>query len=250
MQGYADAASWVYGQAPRPDAAEPSELLTVTEVRHVHQLALQPVWDVAPHAEASGDEAPGAFRRHDIHPFPGGMTPPSFALVDVEVHGWLERTRGVRHTDGHLIERLAELHAEFERIHPFLDGNGRTGRLLLNLVLARPGYPPAIVQKRERSRYLDGLRSADAGRPGPLAELLARAVLDNLYRFVVPAVAGPARLVPLEALVRPGVSHVALRNASQRGRLQAQRGTDGRWRSSAAWVQPYLDSRYRVSDVG
>ena len=180
VQGYAVAASWVYWQALRPDAAEPSELLTVTEVRHVHQLALQPVWDVAPHAKATGDEAPGAFRRQDVHPFPGGMTPPSFALVDVEVHGWLERIRGVRQTDGHLIERLAALPAEFERIHPFLDGNGRTGRLLLHLVLARLGYPPAIVQKREPSRYLDGLRSADAGRPGPPAELLARAVLDNL----------------------------------------------------------------------
>ena len=42
-------------------------------------------------------------------------------------------------------ERLARVHAEFEQIHPFLDGNGRTGRLVLNLVLVRLGYPPAII---------------------------------------------------------------------------------------------------------
>ena len=46
------------------------------------------------------------------------------------------------------------------------------------------------------ARYVAALRRADGGVPGPLGEFLARAVLDNLYKFVVPAVAGPARLVP------------------------------------------------------
>ena len=142
------------------------------------------------------------------------------------------------------MERLAEAHAGFEQVHPFLDGNGRTGRLLLNLILARLGYAPAIIQKRERPRYLDALRAADAGNTGPLAELIARTVLDNLYRFVVPALAGPARLVPLTALETKEISRLALRNAAQRGRLRAQRGDDGQWRSSRTWVEEYLASRY------
>ena len=50
-------------------------------------------------------------------------------------------------------EALATVHCRFEQIHPFLDGNGRTGRLILNLVLVRLGYPPAIVYKRDRARY-------------------------------------------------------------------------------------------------
>ena len=99
-----------------------------------------------------------------------------------------------------LAETLADLHARFEQIHPFLDGNGRAGRLVLNLVLVRLGYPPAVVEKNNRSRYLAALRHADQDDRGPLGELMARAVLDNLYQFVVPAVAGPARLVPLPAL--------------------------------------------------
>ena len=127
-------------------------------------------------------------------------------------------------------ERIAGVHAHFERIHPFLDGNGRTGRLLLNLVLVRLGYPPAIIYKRERGTYLKALQRADGGDCGRLGELLARAILDNLYKFIVPAVAGPARLVSLGALATPELSAVALRTAARRGRLQATRGPDGDWR--------------------
>jgi hypothetical protein len=73
----------------------------------------------------------------------------------------------------------------------------------------------------------------------------ARAVLDNLYKFVVPAVAGPARVVPLAALSDERISLAALRNAADRGRLQAARGPDGQRRSWRNWVDDYLASRYR-----
>jgi hypothetical protein len=145
-------------------------------------------------------------------------------------------------------EQLAELHARFERIHPFLDGNGRTGRLILNLVLVRLGYPPAVIYKRQRTQYLTALRRADTGDCGALGELLARSILDNLYRFVVPAIAGPARLVPLAALATDEIGAPALRTAANRGRLQAVRGADGEWRSSRNWVDDYLASRYRRND--
>jgi Fic family protein len=244
VKGYADAARWVYGQALEPSMEGPGELVTLTEVRQVHRMAMGPVWDVHPHPDATADEAPGNFRTHDIRPFPGGMRPPSFALVEPRLRDWLDLVNAIPDATGHPMERLAEAHAGFEQVHPFLDGNGRTGRLLLNLILARLGYAPAIIQKRERPRYLQALRRADTGNHGPLAELIARTVLDNLYRFVVPAPAGPARLVPLTSLETPEISRIALRNAAQRGRLRAQRGDDGQWRSSRAWVDDYLTDRY------
>jgi hypothetical protein len=157
---------------------------------------------------------------------------------------WVRSARRPEPRSDQFPERDAELHCEFEQIHPFLDGNGRVGRLLLNLLLIRLGYPPAIIYKRDRSRYLRALRQGDRGEFGELGELLARAILDNLHRFVVPAVAGPARLVPLASLASGEVTAAALRVAALRGRLQAVRGPDGQWRSSRRWVDECLASRY------
>lgn len=114
----------------------------------------------------------------------------------------------------------------------------------MNLVLARLGHPPAIIQKRERPRYLEALRRADAADPGPLGEMVARAILDNLVRFLLPALAGPLRPVPLEALVTRAVSHGALSMAARRGRLRAVRGDDGIWRSTRRWVDECVATRY------
>jgi fido (protein-threonine AMPylation protein) len=245
VRGYADAADWVYRQATSPGAWSTGKVLTLTEIRQVHRTLMGPVWEVEPHRDATGREGPGSFREHDIHPFPGGMTPLTWPVISAEMTAWIAAVNRLQPRTATFPEELAALHCRFEQIHPFLDGNGRAGRLLLNLVLVRLGYPPAIIYKRQRSDYLRALRGADRGDPGQLGELIARAVLDNLYRFVVPAVAGPARLVPLAALADHRITADALRTAAIRGRLQATRGADGQWRSSRAWVDDYLDRRYR-----
>ena len=247
VRGYADAADWVYRQAISPGSWTAGQVLTLPEIREVHRVLMTPVWDVAPHPDATDREGPGNFREHDIHAFPGGMTPTTWPLVSAEIAGWVDEVNALRPRASTLSEEVAALHARFERIHPFLDGNGRAGRLLLNLMLVRLGYPPAIVYKRQRSDYLRALRRADQGDVGQLGELLARAVLDNLYRFVVPAIARPARLVPLAALADRRITVDALRTAAIRGRLPATRGAGGQWRSTRNWVDDYLDRRYRRS---
>jgi Fic family protein len=245
VRGYADAANWVYGHALRPGAWSTGELLALTELRQIHSLALTPVWDIAPHPSAAHSERPGSFREHDIRPFPGGMRPPPWPEVPAMVKDWIGEVQALSpRPEGIEPEALARVHARFEQIHPFLDGNGRAGRLVLNLLLVRLGYPPAIIFKGERRRYLAALQSADRGDHGPLGELLARAILDNLHKFVVPAVAGPSRLVPLPALASDRISANALRVAATRGRLQASKAADGTWRSTRAWVEEYLAGRY------
>lgn len=249
VKGYADAADWVYKQALRPEGlSEHGKTLTVAEVREIHRTAMTPVWDVAPHPEATDSEAPGNYRQHDIHPFPGGMVPVPWPQVASDLSTWEENVNSL---DGEALmfpEELAAAHCQFEQIHPFIDGHGRTGRLVLNLILVRLGYPPVVIYKRDRTKYLRALQNADIGADSPLGQMFARAILDSLYRFVLPAVAGPARLVPLEALATPQLNAAALRGAARRGRLQATTGSDGRWRSSKRWVEEYEESKYRRGD--
>ncbi|MCW2647980.1 MAG: Fic family protein, partial [Pseudonocardiales bacterium] len=225
--GYGEAARWDYGQALDPGDWTNGKLLTLQEVRTVHHAAMQPVWDVAAHPHATPAEESGNWRQHDIQPFPEGMTPPPFSEVGHLMTDWVAAVNKLRKdSDVPFPERLAKIHNDFERIHPFLDGNGRTGRLLLNLVLVRLGYPPAIVFKSERAAYLKAMRRADKDEYGPMGELMARAVTNNLYRFVVPAVAGPARLVALASLAneKEGLTVTALRAAIDRGAPSCSEG--------------------------
>lgn len=245
VRGYADAASWVYGQAIAPGDWGDGSVLTMTELRRVHQLAMGQVWDVAPHSHATEQESPGQFRQHDIAPFPDGMTPPTWVDVPPQVSQWVRDVCKLRPRIKDMPLRVAALHCRFEQIHPFIDGNGRTGRLLLNLILVRLGYPPAIIYKSQRTKYMTALRKADAGHPGLLGDLLTRAITNNLHRFVIPAIAGPVRMVPLAALATKEVNANALRTAAYSGRLEAVRGRDGKWRSSKQAVDKYVASRYQ-----
>lgn len=63
----------------------------------------------------------------------------------------------------HPVELATEAHYQLVTIHPFVDGNGRTARLLMNLILMQNGYPPAIIRTRDRLKYIGGLEKAQLG---------------------------------------------------------------------------------------
>ena len=74
------------------------------------------------------------------------------------------------------------LHAQFETIHPFLDGNGRTGRILMNIVAMKLGYKPLELYHREgdsRKIYIDAMKTADTGN----FELLQRLISEERTAF-------------------------------------------------------------------
>ncbi len=247
VEGYAKAAQWVYAQAvERSGDWSGAERINVTELRQIHRLVVEPAWLHSPPEGLHEREGPGSFRQHDIRPFTGGMTPPSFPEVPSLITDWLrDANRGLG--DGqHPMVFVADIHARFERIHPFRDGNGRVGRLATNLLLVRHGYPPAVIHKRDRTRYLNALRRADRGDPEPLAEMFARSVTDGIHRFLLPGLAGPHRLVPLRSLADGELSGNALAVAAKRGRLRAVRRTD-QWYSTRQWVEEYKERRYQRS---
>ncbi len=235
VEGFSKASRWVYEHAidTHDDKAK---LVTLAEIRHVHALVVGDEWSVL---EAGRDA--GAFRAQEVQRFASGMKPPPAWTVGSTMTDFGDRL-GAGPANEHPLIWVVGAHAEFERIHPFLDGNGRTGRLLANLLLVRLGYPPAIILKRERSRYLIALARADHGDSRPLALMLVRAAKTNLDRFIYPSVAGLAKLVPLTALASADRPFGALKAAATRNRLK-HRMLNGIIYSSKNWLDEYYTTK-------
>lgn len=83
------------------------------------------------------------------------------------------------------IERISRFHLEFEGIHPFIDGNGRTGRLILNLDLIRNGYPPINIKFADRKRYYDAFdKYYKNGSAAAMTDLVAGYVNERLDDYL------------------------------------------------------------------
>ena len=86
----------------------------------------------------------------------------------------------------HVVERSAVFHLMFETIHPFIDGNGRVGRLLLNLELMKEGYPPVTVKFSDRERYFDCFNHyrENDNDTSKMTELVEEYAIDELKRYI------------------------------------------------------------------
>src|SRR5260370_7771334 len=100
------------------------------------------------------------------------MKPPAHPQVPALVRDWVDSVVGLPRDSSPTAEAVAARHATFERIHPFIDGNGRVGRLLMNLLLVRLGYPPAIIQKPLPDPYLEPFNRPYRGHPVPLGHTI------------------------------------------------------------------------------
>lgn len=129
------------------------------------------------------DDTAGRFRTGQVYIRGASVTPPPASQVPGLIGQWLEWISGPG-MDYPPLVRAAVAHYDFERIHPFFDGNGRTGRLLLNLMLMQSGWPPALLLRSWRGRYLSALDSAGDGRFSPLANLVGRSVEGGIDLYL------------------------------------------------------------------
>lgn len=126
-----------------------NELLKERDIRLIHQLVLKNV----------DDKNAGVYRNCNVVISGAEHRPPDFLKVPelmTEFMNWYE-TEGI---SLHPVERAALVHGEFVKIHPFVDGNGRTSRLLMNLELMKAGYPAAILPVNRRLEYYEALDTA------------------------------------------------------------------------------------------
>ncbi len=86
----------------------------------------------------------------------------------------------------HPVERAAKVHADFVCIQPFIDGNGRTSRLLMNLELLKAGYLPCVITVENRLAYYEALDQRMVYRKTePFIQLIAEAVLEGFKAYQI-----------------------------------------------------------------
>jgi len=149
----------------------------------------------------------------------------------------------------HPVELAAILHHKLVYIHPFFDGNGRTSRLVMNIILMQSGFPLVIVLKNDRKRYYQTLSSADKGEYADFVNFIARAVertLDIYLKILMPSKKGNEKYISLADLAKDSkFTEKYLNLLARSGKLEAHK--EGRnWLTSKDALKRYMDSRERV----
>ncbi len=141
------------------------------DILKVHELVLQKI---------ERDFA-GRYRNSGVRITGANFVPPNALKVDslmTELINWVNESE----TD--IVIKSAIFHHRFVWIHPFFDGNGRTARLMYNLLLMKEGYPPAIILKNDRKKYYDALNTANNGDYGKLLLLILQALERSLDIYI------------------------------------------------------------------
>jgi Fic family protein len=125
------------------------EEITEWNIRNLHQIILKDI----------DNSNAGKYRMENVLISGAKHIPPDYLMVSVQMQK-LVYEDNKEWTHYHPVVRSALLHGEFVKIHPFIDGNGRTARLLLNLVLISNGYPPIVIKKESRLAYYEALDTA------------------------------------------------------------------------------------------
>ncbi len=177
-----------------------------------------------------------------------------------EFSSWLQH----KHKD-HPVEIAAEAHYRLVTIHPFTDGNGRTARLLMNLILMMYGYPPAIIRKRDRLVYINSLEKAQlGGLKDDYYKIISRAV-DRSLDIYLKAVNGESDIVADdnekllkigELAKKSGETNSTIRHWTKHGLLEVAEITNSGYQMYSAdmierikKIKELKDKRYTLDEI-
>ncbi len=144
-------------------------VLRASDLLQIHGLVLQKI----------EKEFAGRYRNAGVRISGANFTPPNALKIDAlmeELIHWVNDENNPLD----IIIKASIFHHRLVWIHPFFDGNGRTARLLFNLLLMKDGFPPAIILKNDRKKYYDALNKANQGDYGKLLLLVMQALERSL----------------------------------------------------------------------
>lgn len=153
------------------DLVRKKEPISEKIIKQIHYLVL-----------ADKKEDRGVYRKVPVHIMGAKHEPVQPYLIEPKMEQLLQ---DFEKNDEHIITKLARFHIEFEGIHPFIDGNGRTGRLLINLELMKAGYPPIDIKFTDRLAYYNAFDEYhEKHNLSAMEDLLAKYVNSRLDMYL------------------------------------------------------------------
>jgi Fic family protein len=214
---HAHALDWVKEQVKRKPYS-----LTGKDILHIHDIILKGIDDAnAGHYRSVPVRISGS-----AVVLPNPLKVPDLMQEFVE---WLKQSG-----DLHPIELAAEAHYRLVTIHAFVDGNGRTARLLMNMILLMTGYPAAIIRKRDRLAYIGSLEKAQlGGSKDDYLKIIAKAVDRSLDIYLKAANGEDADQPESDVLLKigelakqTGESNSTIRHWTKEGLLEVAEVTE------------------------
>jgi Fic family protein len=213
------------------ELASASQKITERNLREIHSLILKGI----------DPKYAGTYRDIPVRITGSAHTPPEPIALPGLMRSFA-RKRLEKSTD-HPIVQAALAHFELVSIHPFVDGNGRTARLLMNLILIKNGYVPAVILKNDRKKYYDVLERANAGKTDDFIFFVGRALerTMNLYFEAIPNVTSKFLTMAEASKISP-YSQDYLNILARRGAIPAFK-LKRNWLVSKKALKEYIKSR-------
>jgi len=217
--------------------ADDKEPLSAFHVRQIHKLVLSQI----------DNENAGQYRKTEVRIAGAKHIPPEAWDIPQRMTDWENWLKDSQKRI-HPVELAALAHHQLAAIHPFIDGNGRTARLVMNLILLRASYPPAVILRVNRKQYYQVLAQADVRKNDPLINFVGRAVDHSLALYLEACAPKPRRalandqwILLSKAAEGTTYSQEYLSLLARQGRIEAiKRGRN--WYTTRKAVKEYQDS--------
>jgi Fic family protein len=165
------------------------------------------------------DDIAGRFRKGDERVRVGSHIAPAAKEIVEMLENMLSDYNAASHES--IIKRIAKLHLTFEYVHPFIDGNGRIGRVINNYLLIREGFVPINIKFIDRKKYYDAFKEFDEKGKTTIMEEIVGKALTNSYHKRLAYLEGKKIRTLVEYAKENKLSHSNLINKAKRQTIEA-----------------------------